>query len=81
MVVYHAISTSGPLHGVPVNTPFQPLKLLDQKRILARKSNTTYCYDFALVKCFVLLTFDSCLFFDLNVSNYHFSLLNLDAGI
>ncbi|KAK1441623.1 hypothetical protein QVD17_07665 [Tagetes erecta] len=48
MVVYHAISTSGPLHGVPVNTPFQPLKLIDQKRILARKSNTTYCYDFAL---------------------------------
>ncbi|MFS7937166.1 putative ligase [Helianthus anomalus] len=47
-VVYHAISTSGPLYGVPVNTPSQPLKLLDQKRLLARKSNTTYCYDFAL---------------------------------
>nr|GEW99901.1 acetyl-CoA carboxylase 1 [Tanacetum cinerariifolium] len=47
-VVYHATSTSGPLHGVPVSTPFQPLGLLDQKRLLARKSNTTYCYDFAL---------------------------------
>nr|XP_043619198.1 acetyl-CoA carboxylase 1-like [Erigeron canadensis] len=46
--VYHATSTLGPLHGVPVNTPFQPLGLLDQKRLLARKSNTTYCYDFAL---------------------------------
>ncbi|KVI07315.1 Acetyl-CoA carboxylase, central domain-containing protein [Cynara cardunculus var. scolymus] len=47
-VVYHATSTPGPLHGVPVNTPFQPLGLLDQKRLLARKSNTTYCYDFGL---------------------------------
>ncbi|KAJ0499898.1 putative ligase [Helianthus annuus] len=47
-VVYHATSTSGPLHGLPVNAPFQPLKLLDQKRLLARKSNTTYCYDFML---------------------------------
>lgn len=48
-VVYHSTSTSGPLHGVPVSAPFQPLGLLDQKRLLARKSNTTYCYDFALV--------------------------------
>ncbi|KAI3757396.1 hypothetical protein L6452_04933 [Arctium lappa] len=47
-VVYHATSTPGPLHGLPVNTPFQPLGLLDQKRLLARKSNTTYCYDFGL---------------------------------
>ncbi|KAJ0732929.1 putative ligase [Helianthus annuus] len=47
-VVYHGTSTSGPLHGLPVNAPFQPLKLLDQKRLLARKSNTTYCYDFML---------------------------------
>nr|XP_043614929.1 acetyl-CoA carboxylase 1-like isoform X2 [Erigeron canadensis] len=46
--VYHAPSTLGPLHGVLVNTPFQPLGLLDQKRLVARKSNTTYCYDFAL---------------------------------
>lgn len=48
-VVYHATSTGGPLHGIPVNAPSQPLNLLDQKRLLARKSNTTYCYDFALV--------------------------------
>ncbi|XP_071710268.1 acetyl-CoA carboxylase 1-like isoform X2 [Rutidosis leptorrhynchoides] len=47
-VTYHATSTAGPLHGVPVNAPFQPLGLLDQKRLLARKSNTTYCYDFTL---------------------------------
>ncbi|KAI3732503.1 hypothetical protein L1987_63708 [Smallanthus sonchifolius] len=47
-VVYHSTSASVPLHGVPVNTPSEPLKLLDKKRLLARKSNTTYCYDFVL---------------------------------
>ncbi|KAK1431271.1 hypothetical protein QVD17_07727 [Tagetes erecta] len=47
-VVYHATSTSGPLHGLPVNTSALPLNLIDQKRLLARKSNTTYCYDFTL---------------------------------
>ncbi|KAI3706157.1 hypothetical protein L1987_76415 [Smallanthus sonchifolius] len=47
-VVYHSTSALGPLHGVPVNTPSEPLKLLDKKRLLARKSNTTYCYDFVL---------------------------------
>lgn len=49
-LVYHGTSSSGPLHGVPLNAPFQPLGLVDQKRLFARKSNTTYCYDFALVK-------------------------------
>lgn len=48
-VVYNSASVQGPLHGVPVNALYQPLGVLDQKRLLARKSNTTYCYDFLLV--------------------------------
>nr|ASZ00203.1 acetyl-CoA carboxylase 1 [Pelargonium cotyledonis] len=47
-VIYHAISASSPLHGVPVNAHYQRLGVLDQKRLLARRSNTTYCYDFPL---------------------------------
>ncbi|XP_058085333.1 acetyl-CoA carboxylase 1-like isoform X2 [Magnolia sinica] len=48
-VVYHsAFSVSGPLHGVPVASWYQPLGVIDRKRLLARKSNTTYCYDFPL---------------------------------
>lgn len=47
-VVYHSASVRGPLHGVPVNAPYQPLGVLDRKRLVARKSNTTYCYDFPL---------------------------------
>lgn len=47
-VMYHSISEKGPLHGVPVNASYQPLGVLDRKRLLARKSNTTYCYDFPL---------------------------------
>ncbi|KAL5777128.1 hypothetical protein ACOSP7_010054 [Xanthoceras sorbifolium] len=47
-VVYHAISVQGPLHGIEVNAPYQSLGVLDRKRLLARKSNTTYCYDFPL---------------------------------
>uniref|UniRef100_A0A5B7AAD4 Putative Acetyl-CoA carboxylase 1-like protein n=1 Tax=Davidia involucrata TaxID=16924 RepID=A0A5B7AAD4_DAVIN len=47
-VIYHSTSAWGPLHGVPVNALYQPLVVLDQKRLLARKSNTTYCYDFPL---------------------------------
>nr|ASZ00202.1 acetyl-CoA carboxylase 1 [Monsonia emarginata] len=51
-VIYHSVSTSkpnSPLHGVPVNAHYQSLGVLDQKRLLARRSNTTYCYDFPLV--------------------------------
>ena len=48
-IVYSSISKQGPLHGVPVNAPYQPLGVLDRKRLIARKSNTTYCYDFPLV--------------------------------
>lgn len=47
-VVYHSISQQGPLHGVPVNAQYAPLGVLDRRRLLARKSNTTYCYDFPL---------------------------------
>ncbi|MBA0551193.1 hypothetical protein Golob_022088, partial [Gossypium lobatum] len=47
-VVYHSLSVRGPLHGVPVNAQYQALGVLDRKRLLARKNNTTYCYDFPL---------------------------------
>ncbi|XP_068641078.1 acetyl-CoA carboxylase 1-like [Aristolochia californica] len=48
-IVYHSIiSPPGPLHGVPVAAWYQPLSVIDRKRLLARKSNTTYCYDFPL---------------------------------
>ncbi|XP_060973718.1 acetyl-CoA carboxylase 1-like isoform X1 [Cannabis sativa] len=46
--VYSSISRMGPLHKVPVNAQYQPLGVLDMKRLLARRSNTTYCYDFPL---------------------------------
>uniref|UniRef100_A0A6V7QRJ1 Acetyl-CoA carboxylase n=1 Tax=Ananas comosus var. bracteatus TaxID=296719 RepID=A0A6V7QRJ1_ANACO len=49
-LVYHsATSVPGPLHGVPLSALYQPLGPIDQKRLAARKSNTTYCYDFPLV--------------------------------
>ncbi|KAJ6352844.1 hypothetical protein OIU76_001957 [Salix suchowensis] len=47
-VVYHSISVQGPLHHVPVNAHYQPLGSLDRKRLVARRSSTTYCYDFPL---------------------------------
>ncbi|GAV59283.1 CPSase_L_chain domain-containing protein/Biotin_lipoyl domain-containing protein/Carboxyl_trans domain-containing protein/Biotin_carb_C domain-containing protein/CPSase_L_D2 domain-containing protein/ACC_central domain-containing protein [Cephalotus follicularis] len=47
-VVFHSISARGPLHSLPVNAHYQPLGVLDKKRLLARRSNTTYCYDFPL---------------------------------
>ncbi|PRQ21506.1 putative ligase [Rosa chinensis] len=46
--VYHSVSVQGPLHGVPVNAHYQPLGIIDRKRLLARRTNTTYCYDFPL---------------------------------
>lgn len=48
-VVYHSKSAQGRLQGVPVNAHYQHLGVLDRKRLLARRSNTTYCYDFPLV--------------------------------
>ncbi|XP_010916915.1 acetyl-CoA carboxylase 1 [Elaeis guineensis] len=48
-LVYHsATSVSGPLHGVPLTARYQPLSIIDRKRLAARKNNTTYCYDFPL---------------------------------
>lgn len=47
-VVYHSISVRAPLHGVPVSAAYKPLGALERKRLSARNSNTTYCYDFPL---------------------------------
>lgn len=47
-LAYHSTSGAGPLHGALVNERYQPLGILDRKRLLARRSNTTYCYDFPL---------------------------------
>ncbi|ERM94222.1 hypothetical protein AMTR_s00010p00206450 [Amborella trichopoda] len=48
-VVYHSkLSTSAPVHGIPLSGRYQPLGTIDRKRLSARKSNTTYCYDFPL---------------------------------
>ncbi|KAJ4950118.1 hypothetical protein NE237_026950 [Protea cynaroides] len=48
-VVYHSVSSVlGPFHGMPVAGRYQPLGVLDRKRLLARKISTTYCYDFPL---------------------------------
>lgn len=48
-VLYHSVQSHGPLHAVPVNAQYKSLSILDQKRLVARKSSTTYCYDFPLV--------------------------------
>ncbi|KAG2399930.1 Acetyl-CoA carboxylase [Vigna angularis] len=47
-VVYSSVSVKGPLHGVPVNENYQPLGVINRKRLSARKNSTTYCYDFPL---------------------------------
>ncbi|CAI8586924.1 unnamed protein product [Vicia faba] len=47
-VVYSSVTVKGPLHGVPVNENYQPLGVIDRKRLAVRKSSTTYCYDFPL---------------------------------
>ncbi|KAK6131147.1 hypothetical protein DH2020_035109 [Rehmannia glutinosa] len=47
-IVYNSTSGQAPLHGLPVSAQYKPLGVLDQKRLLARKSSTTYCYDFPL---------------------------------
>ncbi|KAM1551703.1 hypothetical protein ACFXTH_043944 [Malus domestica] len=47
-VVYHSASTQAPLHGLPVNAQYQPLGAIDRKRLVARRTSTTYCYDFPL---------------------------------
>lgn len=48
-MVYHSTSSeTSPLHGVLLTDPYQPLSIIDKKRLVARKINTTYCYDFPL---------------------------------
>ncbi|KAI4337725.1 hypothetical protein L6164_016106 [Bauhinia variegata] len=47
-VMYGAVTAKGPLHVLPVNAHYQPLGVIDRKRLSARKNNTTYCYDFPL---------------------------------
>ncbi|XP_062184107.1 acetyl-CoA carboxylase 2-like isoform X3 [Phragmites australis] len=48
-LVYHsATSSAGPLHGVALSNPYQPLSVIDLKRSSARNNRTTYCYDFPL---------------------------------
>ncbi|WJX38678.1 acetyl-coenzyme-A carboxylase [Trifolium repens] len=47
-VVYSSVTVKGPLHGVPVSENYQPLGVIDRKRLAARKNSTTYCYDFPL---------------------------------
>jgi len=42
-------SVHGPLHGVPLSAQYKSLHAIDQKRLAARRQNTTYCYDFPLV--------------------------------
>ncbi|EOA39468.1 hypothetical protein CARUB_v10008063mg [Capsella rubella] len=48
-LIYHSITKKGPLHGTPINGQYKPLNNLDRKRLVARRSNTTYCYDFPLL--------------------------------
>ncbi|KAL6574183.1 acetyl-coenzyme-A carboxylase [Orobanche hederae] len=48
VIVYNSACGQAPLHGLPVSAQYKPLCVLDQKRSLARKICTTYCYDFPL---------------------------------
>ncbi|CAA7024293.1 unnamed protein product [Microthlaspi erraticum] len=47
-LIYHSITKKGPLHGTSINDQYKPLGYLDRQRLAARRSNTTYCYDFPL---------------------------------
>nr|CAC19875.1 acetyl-CoA carboxylase [Brassica napus] len=47
-LIYQSITKKGPLHGTPINDQYKPLGHLDRQRLAARRSNTTYCYDFPL---------------------------------
>ena len=47
---YRAVSQPpGALHGCPVLQPYEALSALQQKRLMARRHGTTYCYDFPTV--------------------------------
>ncbi|MCO5565015.1 hypothetical protein L7F22_018685 [Adiantum nelumboides] len=39
----------GPLHGVSLDSYHKPLDVVERKRLVARRNNTTYCYDFPLL--------------------------------
>ncbi|XP_078444869.1 acetyl-CoA carboxylase 1-like [Wolffia australiana] len=48
-MVYHSVSTPpGNLHGILLSAQYQPLSIINHKRLSARRSGTTYCYDFPL---------------------------------
>uniref|UniRef100_A0A0D6R0K3 Uncharacterized protein n=1 Tax=Araucaria cunninghamii TaxID=56994 RepID=A0A0D6R0K3_ARACU len=49
MVYLSPLSIMGPLHGVSVSAWHQSLNIVERKRLIARRNNTTYCYDFPLV--------------------------------
>lgn len=55
LVYNSAKPVHGPLHGLPLTAQYPPLSRIDLKRLSARKSSTTYCYDFPLV-IFLTLT-------------------------
>lgn len=48
-VTQHSDIGKAPLDGISVMKPYAPLALLQQKRLAARRHNTTYCYDFPAV--------------------------------
>ncbi|KAF8046826.1 hypothetical protein N665_3391s0004, partial [Sinapis alba] len=47
-LIYESVTKKGPLHGTLINDQYKPLGYLDRQRLAARRSNTTYCYDFPL---------------------------------
>ncbi|KAL2653562.1 hypothetical protein R1flu_021690 [Riccia fluitans] len=51
VVVYHSAraTSHGSFHGKPIATPHKPLDVVERRRLVARKNNTTYCFDFPLV--------------------------------
>lgn len=44
-----AANGPGPLAGTPILAPYAPLEALQQKRLAARRHQTTFCYDFPSV--------------------------------
>lgn len=47
--VHGKSEVKGPLAGVHIMAPYEPLELSHQKRLAARRHKTTYCYDFPSV--------------------------------
>lgn len=47
IIKFHAYGNKqGPLHGLPISTPYIPKDYLQQKRFQAQSIGTTYVYDF-----------------------------------